>query len=437
MRRFISGGLAGVLALTGCYSSSSVPAGSLGRLHVGGKGGGTVVTADDGEPVRLDPNSEIRFTRTDATTTRWFSVSELQVNDEGVFVLRDVPPAELHSATVEGLTPAEIALFDRTRPAYADVRVVGTDKIEIHGGEASLAGWIEVLEKAASDLPGRWTFHLVPDTGPYAGESLLAAAKHGVHVTDGLRWSAVDSAEIRNLHHGHTAIAIVAVTALVIGLVAVASASKGNANVGKIFEGLGRGAVEGVRVVSHVHVSGGGGGGGTADHVVDGTPEESSTLGSGAAPPNADGARPLFGGVARRRSVVGFVGALDGQRELWSLGRTHAGFSASLRLVDFVELGGGARYIASGARSDLLYFGRMGIHAGLDAARRFAFPFAVEMGGGGDVALYTRLAFGLRVRVDEHWSLGLYAFNPTFARYRTTDVPRWSFPSGVEASFAF
>lgn len=425
-----------MLASTGCYSSSSVPAGSLGRLHTGGKGVGTVVTAEDGEAVRLDPNSEIRFTRVDATTTRWFSVSELQVNDEGVFVLRDVPPNDLHSASVEGLTPAEVALFDRSRPPYADVRVVGNAKIEIHGGEASLSEWIFGLQKAVGEVPGRWTFHLVPDTGPYAGDALLAAAKHGVHVTDGLRWSAIDSAEIRNLHHGHTAIAIVAVTAVVIGLVAVASASKGNANVGKVFEGLGRGAIEGARVASHVHVSGGGGGG-TVDHVVDESPDETGTLGSGAAPPNADGARPLFGGVARRRSTIGFVAALDGQRELWSLGRTHAGFSASLRIVDFVELGAGMRFIASGARSDLLWFGRMGIHAGLDARRRFAFPFAVEMGAGGDVLLYTRLAFGLRVRVDEQWSLGLYAFNPTFARYRTTDVPRWSFPSGVEASFAF
>lgn len=445
-RSFVAGLIASSLAVGGCYSSSAVPPGALGRLHSGGKDGATVVYAEDGEPVRLDPNSEIRFTRVDGSTTRWFAVGDLHVNDDGVFVLRDVPPEDLHSARVEGLLAEDVEALERTKPSYGSIQHVAADVLEIHGGEGSLVEWISALRKSLGRVPGRWTFHLVPDTGPYAGATLDVAARDGVRVTDGLAWSSIEGTEVKNLHHGQTAIAIVAVTAVVIGLVAVVSASKGKVDVGKIFGGLGRGAVEGTRVVGHIHVHGGGGSssGDVSSSSSGASPEEeSSTLGGAAVSPNADGARPLFGGVARRRSIVRFVGALDGQRELSSLARTHVGFAATLRFFDFVEVGGGMRWLADGAhaRSDLLPFGRMGIHAGLDTRRRFALPFAFDFGGGGDVALYLKLVWGLRVRVDEQWSIGFYAFNPTFARFRTSsglvDVPRWSFPSGVEASFAF
>lgn len=442
-RSFIAGVIASSLAVGGCYSSSAVPPGALGRLHAGGKDGATLVYAEDGEPVRLDPNSEIRFTRVDGTVTRWFAVSDLHVNDDGVFVVRDVPGSELHSARVEGLLAEDVEAYEHTKPAYGSIQRVAADVLEIHGGEGSLVEWLSALRQSVGRVPGRWTFHLVPDTGPFAGASLDLAARDGVRVTDGLAWSSIEAAEVKNLHHGQTAIAIVAVTAVVIGLVAVVSASKGKVDVGKIFGGLGRGAVESTRVVGHVHVQGGGGSTSGDTVSVTDSEEESSTLGGAAPSPNADGARPLFGGIARRRSIVRVVGAIDGQRELSSLARTHVGFAATLRFFDFVEVGGGMRWLADGAhaRSDLLPFGRMGIHAGIDARRRFAFPFAFDFGGGGDVALYLKLVWGLRVRVDEQWSIGFYAFNPTFARFRNSaglvDVPRWSFPSGVEASFAF
>jgi hypothetical protein len=476
------------LALGGCYSSTFVPAAGLAPLRVGGRGEGGVVRAENGETVKVDPNSEIRFQRLDGTFSPWLTVRDLSVSDDGVFMLRHDDPDDLHAARVTGLSPEDIARFEHTKPTMAEILTDGRDAIEIYDDGLSLVHWMKALEEDG-ELPGTWTFHQLPDVGPFTGEALQAAKKHGVRVIDGLRWDAIGSAEVRNLNHGETAVAVVAITALVIGVVALASASKGKINipmpnlggVGRVSGAVVRGVVRGTRVVaraaSNVRVSGSSGSGsGSGGSCCNATPPtttsepvpagatgeisnakvveppgsgETATLGAPwLEPPSADGARPLFDGMARRQSIVRVVGSFDGERDLSDAARTHLGLAAVVRLYNFVELGGGLRWLGTipsadgtGGHRDLIPFARFGIHAELDAHRRFAFPFAIDMGGGGDVAFYTKLVFGLRVRVTEAWSLGLYAFNPTLVAYKEksglADRAKWSFPSGLEMTFAF
>lgn len=348
----------------GCYSSTTIPAKGLVALHDGGKDGEVVVHDEHGETIKLDPNSEIRFVLRDGTTTDWFTVRDLHVNDDGVF--------------------------------------------KMHDG---------------------------PDGKP--------------EVDEGVPWGSVARAEVKNLDHGTTAVAVVAGTVLVIGLVAVLAGSKGK--LGGFGHGLAKGTAHAARVATHVRWNGGGsGGGGASGGSLAPSPTSAPTAGAigedGDDRLRADDARPLFGEAARRRSIVRVVAAFDGGRELSVVGRNQAGGTALLRFYNFLEVGGGVRWLGGVPGHDagaggLLGFGRFGIHAEIDARRRFAFPFALELGAGRDLAFYGRLVFGLRFRVDDDWALGAYVFNPMFTRYRAgaapPDAPRWSFPSGVEATFTF
>lgn len=271
-------------------------------------------------------------------------------------------------------------------------------------------------------------------------------------VDEGIAWSSVVHAEVKNLDHGTTAVAVVAGTVVVIGLVAVLAGSKGNlGGLGNVGNGLAKGTAQAVRVAAHVRwnggaVSGGGGSAVTSPSPSSGPPVIGAVGDDGEERLRADDARPLFGDAARRRSIVRVVAAFDGGRDFSSTPRNQAGVTALVRLFNFIELGGGLRWLGAipghdAARPDLLGFARVGIHAEIDAHRRFAFPFALDLGAGRDLAFYARLAFGLRVRIDDDWALGLYAFNPTYTRYKAgtaqLDAPRWSFPSGVEATFTF
>ncbi len=347
-------------ATAGCYSSATLSSPGVVALRDGGKGGEVVVQGEDGQPVKLDPNSEIRFVRQDGTTTSWLVVRDLHVNDDGIFTLD-------------------------------------------------------------------------------AGEDGKAK------VVEGVSWAAIASAEVKNLDHGTTAVAIVAGTVVVVGLVAIVAGSKGSLNLGGLGKGVGQTTVHAVRIAPRLHLASQGGGGSSSAAAPSAAPTSTAVEETASDERlRVNDARPLFGEAERRRSIVRVVGSLEAARDLSA--RNHAGVTALLRLYNFIELGGGLRYLGSmptagGPHADLLGFARIGIHAELDARRRFAFPFAFDLGAGRDLAFYARLAFGLRIRVDEAWSIGVYAFNPTFARYKASaqlgDTPRWSFPSGVEASFAF
>lgn len=481
--------LATSLALGGCYSSAVITKAGLAPLHAGDQSEGGVVYTAKREAVKLDPNSEIRFERVDGTFSPWLAVRDLYVSDDGVFTLRHAAPSELHAATVTGLTPEQIATFEDLRPDYASLERTGADAVFLQGDGKGLIGWMKAIRASLGDVPGAWTFHLTPDVGPFSGSALAGVEKQGVRVVDGLRWDDIASAEVNNLNHGTTAVAVVAVTAAVIGIVTVIALSKGKLNIPlpklgaapiRVAQGVGRGALHVTRGVARglgrVQINGGGSSGsGSGSSGGSSAPSESvASNGSGSsesseseappspgaggetatlgnpeyAPVNADRAQPLFDGGARRQSIVRLVGTFDVERDVSAEARNHLSLAAALRLYDFVEIGAGVRWLSSipsadGAsrRSDLVVFGRLGINAEIDAHRRFAFPFAIDFGAGGDVTAYAKLVFGLRVRLSERWALGVYAFNPTLVHYReSSGLPertRWSFPSGVEATFAF
>lgn len=478
--------LATSLALGGCYSSTVISKAGLAPLHAGDHSEGSVVYTAKGDAVKLDPNSEIRFERVDGTYSPWLTVRDLYVSDDGVFLLRDASPSDLHAASVTGLTPELIGAFEELKPTYASLERTGANAVWLHGDGNGLVGWMKAIRASLGDVPGAWTFHLTPDVGPFTGAALREVEKQGVRVADGLRWDDIKSAEVKNLNHGTTAVAVVAVTAAVIGIVTVIALSKGKLNLPmpklggvptQVAQGVGRGALHvtrgAVRGLGRVHVNVGGsagsgssGGSGAESRSSNGATaasaseaseapappragDETATLGTPeSAPVNADHAEPLFDGSARRQSIVRVVGSFDVERDMSAVARNHLSLAAALRLYNFIELGAGLRWLSSipGAdgtprRSDLVAFGRIGIDAELDAHRRFALPFGLDFGAGGDVGAYVKLVFGLRVRVSESWALGLYAFNPTLVHYRAStglpELTRWSFPSGVEATFAF
>ncbi len=485
--------LSASLGLGGCYSSTIVTKAGLAPLHAGDHTEGGVVYTAKGEAVKLDPNSEIRFERVDGTFSPWLSVRDLYVSDDGVFLLRDVAPSELHAATVTGLSPDMIGAFERLKPEYAAFQRTGDDRVWLQDDGKGLGGWMKALRASLGAVPGLWTFHLGPDVGPFSGKALGDVEKQGVRVTDGLRWDDIASAEVKNLNHGTTAVAVVAVTAAVIGLVTVIALSKGKLNLPlpklgaapiRVAQGVGRGALNATRGVArgvgHLRVNGslnintGSGSSGCAGERCGGEPSATSPAGAGAPaneaasaasepseggetatlgdpsaePISADHAEPLFDDGARRQSIVRVVGTFDVERDMSAVARDHLSLAAALRLYDFIELGAGVRWLSSipsadgGARrGDVIGFGRIGINAELDAHRRFALPFAIDFGAGGDVSAYVKLVFGLRVRISERWALGAYALNPTLVHYKESSglpqLTRWSFPSGVEATFAF
>jgi len=454
----------------GCYSSSNVPSGGLGALRKGGEG--AVVYAADGEAVRLDPNTNIRFVRTDGTTTPWYVARDLYVNDEGIFTMHDAPPEELHAATVTDLTPADIAAIRATIPEFASLRDVGEGAVLLHDGSKTLVEWMEAIQSKLGKVPGTWSFHLTPTMGPFIGDSVLRAMKNGVRVVDGLKWTSVVSSEVSNLNHSTTAVAVVGITALAVGIVAVATLSKGKISIPTPNLSIpAKAAGEAVKVAAHstravarvashtnvnIHVHSGSSGSGSGSGEQPSPPEitevmtgdeDSPTMGAAELePPDAKDARPLFGGAARRRSMVKIVASLDISRELSSMARTHGALTGTARMFNFIEIGGGLRMFGPvhgdlTPHTDAVPFFRLGIHAELDARGRYAFPFAIDVGAWNDVALFAKLDWGFRLRVTQQWSLGIYVLNPTYVRYKAdrgpVGEPRWSFPSGLETSFVF
>src|SRR5687768_1062902 len=122
--------------LAACTSTSSVPAGSIAPLK--GPSSDTAVLRDeDGEPIRLDANSSLRFLRTDGSWTPWRSASELWVSNEGILVPYRCGVADLDRAAVTGLTDDEA---DELRAAAGP-----NDRTEDNGGvvmQGEIGPWL-------------------------------------------------------------------------------------------------------------------------------------------------------------------------------------------------------------------------------------------------------------------------------------------------------
>lgn len=74
--------LACSLVLTGCFHTRSVAGPDMRAIARGAKSVRTV----EGPRVRVDPNSNVRFHRSDGTTTPWIKAGDLVVNDDGVML---------------------------------------------------------------------------------------------------------------------------------------------------------------------------------------------------------------------------------------------------------------------------------------------------------------------------------------------------------------
>jgi hypothetical protein len=261
---------------------------------------------------------------------------------------------------------------------------------------------------------GMWTEWWTASDLLVAKDGVLFDEEHG-----GIRWADVDSAEVENFSGGKTLVATVAITAATIGLVFALSKAKGGPKLG------------------HLHLdirTNGGGHSSSSDAVprVVGPPESFAS-------PERDGATPLFDGLTKRRSIVRFGAALDAGAPFGATSRWSSGALGVLRFTDFFEMGAGVRMLGRGSAADAVWIMRLGMHAELDAHRRFAFPLLFDFGRGSAVSSTFRITFGLRVRATDALWIGLHPLNPMYVGYeKNAAAPSgWTFPTSVEASFMF
>lgn len=163
----------------------------------------------------------------------------------------------------------------------------------------------------------------------------------------------------------------------------------------------------------------------------------------------------LFEGPVRRRSTVEIVPALAGYARLGAdLPATDplrygATLSAVARINEMIELGFGVERTNALMRigehaavrdGQLLGFMRGGFSFYLDDEHRIAVPIYADLGFGSNVAVEMRVAAGLRVRMYDTLTLGLYPVVLTYTNFRDIYAygdPRWTLPSALETSFAF
>lgn len=426
---------------TACTSTSNVPGGGLSSIKHG------VVRDHDGDEVRIDPNSEVRFLRTDGSWTPWHQASDLWVSDDGVLVPYTAKIGELDRVRVAGLTESDVAALR----ASATFR----DTVEEDGSDHVLAGdlgpWLTRFIGARAAAPsGVWSFHTRDDVWfeGVSGASLPHVVREGLTAHDGLRYADMSSAEVKNLSGGKTLVAVVAVSAVAVGLVAVAVLTKGKGVPDLPLEPAATVGHVAARTAVHVAVRAPGccmvvvgGGGATKSKPPAELPEstEGGLSKPGYALPTSTDSYRLFDGVDRRRAAVRFGLALDAgllanRRDLWT-----GGAVGILRLTDLFELGGGMRLLGRGNHVDRVFLARVGLHAELDARRRVALPLSLDVGGSATVGFHARLNFGLRLRLADAWSLGVYPLNPSYTAMHSPREPgsRWSFPSTIETSFVF
>jgi hypothetical protein len=162
----------------------------------------------------------------------------------------------------------------------------------------------------------------------------------------------------------------------------------------------------------------------------------------------------MFSASAIRRTRIRLVVATEGGGDVTLHdGGAWSGY-VGMRLRDVFEIGGGARLLRfddpdadpadpgpHDSGTEWVGFGRLMLHADVDANRRVALLFGADVGAG-HPAIYARLIWGLRVRVWRDLSLGLYPFTPTYTYVKDIgghDAQRgytgFTFPTTVELSF--
>ncbi|MGC4121610.1 MAG: hypothetical protein QM765_44940 [Myxococcales bacterium] len=160
--------------------------------------------------------------------------------------------------------------------------------------------------------------------------------------------------------------------------------------------------------------------------------------------------QPLFTPATSRRGYVRFVGTLEGGTDFTASPNGVGAASVALRLFDVAELGGGVRTAVAPERPDdpsarlrqtWLGFGRLLLHFDFDQERRVAAVLGAECGAG-DPQVYGRAIYGLRVRLVDGLSVGLYPYNASLSVHaqagrQRRELAGFSFPSTLELSYAF
>jgi hypothetical protein len=155
----------------------------------------------------------------------------------------------------------------------------------------------------------------------------------------------------------------------------------------------------------------------------------------------------VLNGWERRRGTFGIHAA----GEVGSALRGKEGFlqggALMLRVYGIVDVGGGYRHVFASRNggeivSRHLGFARLGTHLAFDEGRYFAIGVFLDAGAGTETAVYTRIGWGIRVRVFDEIHLALYPLNPVFTKFpreRVNEGPRveWRVPSSLELSFVF
>lgn len=265
------------------------------------------------------------------------------------------------------------------------------------------------------------------------------SAKH-----EGLAWSNISQAELKNFEGGQSVLATVGSAAIVTLFVAAVAADvkeasdcakrSSSCHGGSNTEAVARLAVAGAQVASAVDAANDGG------HFSAQSDRSFSLPSAGRLSP--EGARPLFTGAARRKAAIKGLVALETTATPDSKGELHLqpGAFVGARFGNFVDAGVGVRTLArgDGAPAQSIIAGRLGLHGEFGARRHFALPVSVDVGAGEGVTNYTRINWGARVRVFDELTVGLHPVSPTFVkREKGSGRSGWTTSSGVELSWGF
>ncbi len=417
---------------SGCYSRSIVHGTSVSALQRGNHGQTLVLRDVKGGHVHVDPRSRLRFYRSDGLWTAWVYARDLRVSQQGVF------HRGRGDATLQGLS-------------WQNIR--GVEVKNLSGGKtyAAVVGTTIIIAAVVIIIVA-----MVAGKGGGGGGKIKVPRFRGGH---------------GHAHIGH------------IGRGAGAAARGLARAAGRAGYTLTRAWASGwrwygpeIRIQVNVPVQ-------TYDAPAGpptGTPPPTTTAppggdpsagappppppapgaGAGAAPPNASGplavpriqTTPLFTHRALRRSRIRLVTAVEGGSDftindggLWNA-------FLGMRLRDIFEIGGGVRMLSFQQTDPMGFetrethwvgYGRFLMHFEVDPWRRVALPFGFDIGGG-NPAIYVRAILGIRVRIVDGFSLGLYPFNPTFTYVKNDggiDGQRGysgvTFPTTFEASYAF
>lgn len=425
----------GLIATAGCTSTRTISPQGLGPLHSPVAGKAAFLDTSEGGRVRVDANSEVRFTLTTGHKTPWLKARHLRTSEEGLFMGGRVPLSALNGLEACELSQQERTLLPGVPDAVSGCRFFGDD---------AMRDALATLDQAGRVPSGRWRARL-PDGGWTAwmrGSALMQAHDRGLVLESGVLWSDIREAEIRNFSGGKTLGLIVVGAAVATAVIALAAAgeSPGGSSVGhsdKVVNNVAHAVHHGLHITAAI----------LNTHQPLPTwraPLPSPSVAQPALRSSTSGSTTLFTGVTRRKATLEVVPSLQSMSTLAAPEGLEQSFALGLRLQQVWEFGGGLRMANLAApKGDpafrVIGFGRAGLHLNLDDKHRVAVPLSIDIGAGQGILLQTRLNLGVRIRVGDKLTVGVAAPSPTLLRMmgpNNKPVHRWSFPAGLELSYA-